>query len=200
MAEIIGWAQVIKEHGPRRLEARLGAQGVADPFVNYGLNMVVSGYEPQEVRSMMETAADALYERDAAPVEVLHTMTSHAPAFGMIGTLIGMVAMLYRLTDDVSGIGANLSVAFLSTLYGVVSARLIYMPAAAKLRQAIADRRFRNQLITEGMVMLVSEKSTMYIQDHLNSFLRPEHHNYLDHFKIAAKRGQAPARLKVIGA
>ena len=63
-------------------------------------------------------------------------MTSHAPAFGMIGTLVGMVAMLCNLNDDVSGIGSSLSVSFLSTLYGVVSARMVYMPAAAKLRQA----------------------------------------------------------------
>jgi len=91
---------------------------------------------------MMETAADACYERDMIPVDVLQAMASHAPAFGMVGTLVGMVAMLCTLSEDVTGIGASLAVSFLSTLYGVLSARMIYMPAASKLRQEVDMSRF----------------------------------------------------------
>jgi chemotaxis protein MotA len=200
MKEIIAWAYVVKEKGMRRLESSLAKRGITDPFVRYGLNMVVSDYSPEDVRAMMETAADACLERDSIPVDVLQTMTSHAPAFGMIGTLVGMVAMLCSLNDNVASIGSALSVSFLSTLYGVVSARMIYMPAAAKLRQAVAKRRFRNQLIIEGMVMLVSDKSPMYIKDRLNSFLQLERHDYLDHFKVDADRAVQPLHLKVVGA
>jgi len=182
MEEIVSWARIINEKDMRGLEERVGKRGVANPFVKYGLNMVVSGYSPEDVRAMMETAADATYERESIPVDVLQAMTSHAPAFGMVGTLVGMVAMLCNLTDNVSGIGASLSVSFLSTLYGVVSARMIYMPAAAKLRQTIEHRRFRNHLVTEGMVMLVAKKTPMYIQDRLNSFLTPDRHDYYDYF------------------
>ncbi|HEV3175720.1 MAG TPA: MotA/TolQ/ExbB proton channel family protein [Stellaceae bacterium] len=208
MTEIIAWASVVKEKGVRWLETSLAKSGIADPFVKYGLNMVVSGYPAEDVRAMMETAADAAYERDSLPVDVLQSMTSHAPAFGMIGTLVGMVAMLCTLSDNVSSVGSSLSVAFLSTLYGVVSARVLYMPAAAKLRQIASQRRFRNQLITEGMVLLVGNKSPMYVKDRLNSFLRPEWHDYADAFKTTAKPAvQAmpatpmPApRLKVVAA
>jgi chemotaxis protein MotA len=200
MKEIIAWAYVVKEKGMRRLESSLAKRGITDPFVRYGLNMVVSDYSPEDVRAMMETAADACLERDSIPVDVLQTMTSHAPAFGMIGTLVGMVAMLCSLNDNVASIGSALSVSFLSTLYGVVSARMIYMPAAAKLRQAVAKRRFRNQLIIEGMVMLVSDKTPMYIKDRLNSFLQLERHDYLDHFKVDAERAVQPLHLKVVGA
>ncbi len=215
MTEIIAWAAVVKEKGVRWLESSLARSGIADPFVKYGLNMVVSGYSPEDVRAMMETAADAAYERESLPVDVLQSMTSHAPAFGMIGTLVGMVAMLSTLSDNVSSVGSSLSVAFLSTLYGVVSARVLYMPAAAKLRQIASRRRFRNQLVTEGMVMLVSNKTPMYVKDRLNSFLRPEAHDYADSFKTAAKAAPAaapaprgaipapravPARLKVVAA
>jgi chemotaxis protein MotA len=187
MTEIIAWASVVKEKGVRWLETSLAKSGIEDPFVKYGLNMVVSGYSAEDVRAMMETAADAAYERDSIPVDVLQSMTSHAPAFGMIGTLVGMVAMLCSLSENVSSVGSSLSVAFLSTLYGVVSARVLYMPAAAKLRQIASKRRFRNQLVTEGMVMLVSNKSPMYVKDRLNSFLRPEWHDYADSFKAVAK-------------
>ena len=200
MMEIIAWAYLVKEKGMRRLESSLAKRGITDPFVKYGLNMVISEYSPEEVRAMMETAADACHERDSVPVDVLQSMASHAPAFGMIGTLVGMVAMLCSLNENVASIGSSLSVAFLSTLYGVLSARLLYMPAAAKLKQVIAKRRFRNHLITEGMVMLVSEKSPSYVKDRLNSFLRPEQHDYLDHFGAEPEAVREPPHLKVVGA
>jgi chemotaxis protein MotA len=200
MIEIISWAYMVKERGMRRLEASLAMNGgIIDPFVKYGLTMVITGYAPEDVRAMMETAADASYERDSVPVDVLQSMTSHAPAFGMIGTLVGMVAMLCSLNENVSSIGSSLSVSFLSTLYGVVSARMIYMPATAQLRQIVTKRRFRSQLITEGMVMLVSKKTPTYIQDRLNSFLQVERHNYLDQVKVDTKPVVQPWHLKVAG-
>jgi chemotaxis protein MotA len=192
MIEIIDWARVVREKGMRDLESQIGKNGEGDPFVKYGLNMVVSQYTPKEVRSMMTTAANACYERDSVPVGVLQAMTSHAPAFGMVGTLVGMVTMLCSLSDNVSSIGPSLAVSFLSTLYGVLSARMLYMPAASKLRQEVDNRRFRNHLITEGLVMLVSDKTPMYIQDHLNSFLRPDVHDY---FNVDVKNSPLPLPL-----
>lgn len=201
MMEIISWAYMVKEKGMRHLESSLSISGgIIDPFVKYGLTMVVSGYSPEDVRAMMETAADAYYERDNVPADVLQTMTSHAPAFGMIGTLVGMVTLLCSLNENVSSMGSSLSVSFLSTLYGVVSARMVYMPTATKLRQVVTKRRIRNQLITEGMVMLVSKKPPTYIRDRLNSFLQLERHDYLEHFKTVSKRIAHPVQLKVANA
>jgi chemotaxis protein MotA len=118
---------------------------------------------------------------------VLRAMTSHAPACGMVGTLIGMIVMLCELNDNISSTGAALAVAFLSTLYGVVSARMVYMPAAARLQQQVDDRQRRHTLITEGMVMLAGGETPSYIQDRLNGFLRPEQHDYFDVITSAAE-------------
>ena len=79
-----------------------------------------------------------------------------------------------------SGIGSGLSISLLATLYGVVTARMLYMPAAAKAQQKQEELRFRNQLITEGLALLVANKSPRFIQDRLNSFLRFESHYDLD--------------------
>jgi len=179
-------ARLVMEKGMRNLESIIDKVGIQDSFVKYGLTMVVSEYAPDDVRQMMETAANATYERDNRPVEVLQAMTSHAPAFGMVGTLVGMVAMLCSMNDDIAGIGPSLAVAFLSTLYGVLSARMVYIPAASRLRQIVAQRRFRNDLIIEGMVMLVSKKTPMFVQDRLNSFLRPEAYDYFNVVKMDA--------------
>lgn len=180
LVEIIHWARVVKEGGLRGLEIETGKKGIEDPFVRYSLDMVVSNYEPAEIRSMMETAADAVYERDTIPARVLTAMAGHAPAFGMVGTLVGMVIMLGNLQGDMSNIGAGLSVSLLATLYGVVTARMIYMPASSKLQQKQDALRFRNQLITEGLVLLVENKTPRYIQDRLNSFLRFDSHYDID--------------------
>jgi chemotaxis protein MotA len=197
IATIVEWSGLIKDRGMRNFESRIGEGEIADPFVKYGLNMVLSQYTAEEVRSMLETAADACYERASTPVDILQAMTSHAPAFGMVGTLVGMVALLSNLTDDVSGIAPSLAVAFLSTLYGVLSARMVYMPAAARLRQEVAGQRFRHHLISEGMAMLASTKSPMQINDRLNSFLRPETHDYFDCLGAKARPDTLP-RLKVV--
>lgn len=188
MIDIIAWARVVKEKGLRGLESEVGDDDMEDRFVKYGLDMVVSNYDPDEVRTMMETAADAFYERDTVPAQVLTAMASHAPAFGMVGTLVGMVIMLGNFKDDMSGIGQGLAVSLLSTLYGVVTARMIYMPAAAKIMQKQDNLRFRNQLITEGMVMLVANRSPHYIQDRLNSFLNPESHYVMDNTRPMSKK------------
>jgi chemotaxis protein MotA len=182
MTSILKWSRVIKERGARSFESRVGPDDIEDPFVKYGLNMVLSDYTTEEVRGMLETAANASYERDSIPVDILHAMASHAPAFGMVGTLVGMVAMLSHLNADIAVVGQHMAVAFLCTLYGVISARMVYIPAAERLHKEVENRRFRCHLITEGLAMLAGKNSQTYIQDKLNSFLRPEIHNYFDCF------------------
>jgi len=180
LIKILAWARIVKDKGMRGLESEADKDDLKDPFVRYGLAMVVSNYKPEEVRTMMETAAEGYYERDTIPARVLLAMASHAPAFGMVGTLVGMVIMLGNFKDDMSGVGIGLSVALLATLYGVITARMVYMPAAAKILQKQDSLRFRNHLITEGLVMLVANDSPRHIQDRLNSFLRPDIQHSID--------------------
>jgi chemotaxis protein MotA len=196
MANILRWASAIAS---RTARSALAGEAIGDSFVKYGLNMALSDYAPEEVHGMLETAAEAWYERDSKVVDILQAMTSHAPAFGMVGTLLGMVALLSNLGDDVSGVAPSLAVAFLSTLYGVLSARMVYMPAAARLRQEIEGQRLRHHFLAEGLAMLAAKRSPMQIQDRLNSFLRPDAHDYFDYF-TGAGRGRATPHLKVIGA
>lgn len=176
MIDILDWASIVRKRGLPGLESEVQDAGINDPFVRYGLDMVVSNYTPDEVRAMMETAAEAYYERDTTAARVLMSMASHSPAFGMVGTLIGMVIMLGGFKGDMSGIGTGLAVSLLSTLYGVVTARMVYLPAASKIFQKQDNLRFRNYLITEGMVLLVDNRNPHYVQDRLNSFLKPGLH------------------------
>jgi chemotaxis protein MotA len=198
LASIVQWSAEIRAKGLRSFEASIKGFHFKDPVVKYGATMVLSAYSPDEVRSMMMTAADSCYEYDSRPADILQAMTSHAPAFGMVGTLIGMVAMLGHLTNDISDIGASLAVAFLSTLYGVLSARMIYMPAAARLRQEVERQHVRHQFLAEGMAMLAGKKAPSYIQDRLNGFLRPETHNFVHGPAPVTRPAMPQVRLKVV--
>ncbi|HZB91330.1 MAG TPA: MotA/TolQ/ExbB proton channel family protein [Stellaceae bacterium] len=197
MANILRWARLIKERG-RQPGSGIDAEAIADSFAKYGLNMALSDYPPEEVRRMLETAADAAFERDSKVVDILHAMTSHAPAFGMVGTLIGMVTLLGNLGDGISGVAPSLAVAFLSTLYGVLSARMVYMPAAARLQQELERQRFRHYFIGEGITLLAARKPPIEIQDRLNSFLRPDLRDYFDCFEKRPAPAARP-RLRAIG-
>jgi chemotaxis protein MotA len=180
MDAIVAWARLTYRHGLRELELNIRQGPVHDPFVCYGLNLVVGDYAPDDVRTMMKTIADATYDRDCVPVDVLHTMASHAPAFGMVGTLVGLIGMLYGLSDNISSIGSTLAIAFLATLYGVLSARMIYMPAASRLQQDVDRVDLRNQLITDGMALLAAKKSPMQVRDRLSGFLPAGSRNFYD--------------------
>ena len=112
--------------------------------------------------------------------DILKNMAAAAPAFGMIGTLVGLIVMLQSLTSNPDGIGDGLAVAMLTTLYGVLIARLVFLPAASKIAQKEGIMRFRNFLITEGFGMLADTKSPRYIQDKMNSYLDPTIHYNID--------------------
>lgn len=176
---LIKWAYLVHSKGLAGLESEVGVK-IKEPLLRYGMDLVVTGYQPDVVRKMMNTAVEADFERSVTPATVLKNMASTAPAFGMVGTLVGMVVMLQNIQGDMSQIGTGLAVALLATLYGILVARLVCLPAADKLMQKEEIMRFRNYMMTEGLVLLSEKQSPRYMQDKLNSFLDPKIHFNLD--------------------
>ncbi len=176
---LIKWAFLVNNKGLAGLEGEIGKK-IKEPLLRYGVELVVTGYQPPIVRSMMTTAVEAEFERRISPVAVLKNMASTGPAFGMVGTLVGMVIMLQNIQGDMSKIGNGLAIALLATLYGILFARLICLPAADKLLQKEEILRFRNHMMTEGLVLLAEKQTPRYMQDKLNSFLDPAIHFNLD--------------------
>jgi len=176
---LIKWAYLVHSKGLIGLEGEIGTK-IKEPLLRYGLELVITGYQPEVIRSMLNTAVEADFERSITPVTILRNMASTAPAFGMVGTLVGMVIMLQHIQADMSNIGMGLAIALLATLYGILTARLFYLPAADKLMQKEEIMRFRNYMMTEGLVLLAEKQSPRYMQDKLNSFLDPKIHFNLD--------------------
>ncbi|MEQ8227705.1 MAG: MotA/TolQ/ExbB proton channel family protein [Rhodospirillales bacterium] len=183
VGRIIRWAYTVQKSGPPALEAEAKKAVRGDKFLKFGVEMVISGYTGEEVREILTNAIESTFGRNTVQVDILRNMGGAAPAFGMIGTLVGLIIMLDNLGGDPTELGAGLAVALLTTLYGVMFARMIFMPAATKIQQREEIVRFRNYLIAEGLSLLADKKNPRYIADRMNSFLDPAIHFNIDKMK-----------------
>jgi len=172
VGRIIRWGYLVKEKGFLPLEEEIKKVS-SDPFLVFGVELLITGYDGNDVRDTLQNVTENTFERNMVQVNILRSMAGSAPAFGMIGTLIGLIVMLDSMGSDPKALGAGLAVALNTTLYGVLLARLIFVPAANKLQQRQEILRFRNDLIVEGMSLLAEKRSPRFIQDRMNSFLDP---------------------------
>ena len=170
---ILRWSKIAKLKGPFVLERAVKIAKSKDPLLYHGMQLLVTGYKPEKLRVMLESEVETTFERNLIQADILRTMAAIAPAFGMIGTLVGLIVMLDNMAGDPTRLGKGLAIALLTTLYGVMLAQFIFKPAARKLQQKEEMLRFRNHLIVEGLVLLSEQRSPMVIQDALNCFLDP---------------------------
>lgn len=173
---VIEWGKIIQADGLRELENHIDKQQITDPFLEYATTLLVTDYDPTEMRTMLNDAVETNFERNMVQSYILNTMSTYAPAFGMIGTLVGMIIMLDKMGSDPTQIGEGLALALLTTLYGVLISKLIFKPASEKVKEKQEVLRFRNIMIMEGMLLLADRQGSAAIQDRMNSFLDPDYH------------------------
>jgi chemotaxis protein MotA len=200
---LVKWSYLVQARGLPALENEIKGVAVNDPIVKYCMELVVTNHSPAELRAMMTTAVESDFEHKTAAVPVLRNMAASAPSFGMIGTLVGLIAILNQMGSDAKNlpavIGGGMSLALVATLYGVFFARMVFIPAANKLMQKQETERFRNLMMVEGLCMLADKKSPRYMQDRLNSFLEPQNHFNIDK-QLRTATATAPATPTVPGA
>lgn len=182
---LIKWSYIVQQKGLAGLESELKSVPRNDPIINYCLTLVTTAYPVNDLKTMMHTAIEADFDRRVVPVHVLKSLAGNGPAFGMIGTLVGMIIMLQNFSSDTSQIGQGMALALVATLYGILMARLVCLPAASMLQQKEEIERFRNYMMAEGLIMLAEKKGPRYMQDRLNSYLDPDIHFSIDKMKRA---------------
>ncbi|MFT5170632.1 MAG: chemotaxis protein MotA [Candidatus Marinamargulisbacteria bacterium] len=173
MYALLRWSAETHSAGLSGLQDMAEKSGIKDHFVKFGAGLISKGYKGERLRDLMVGNIDSSFERNMIQASILQTMGAIAPAFGMIGTLVGLIIMLEQMGGDVSKIGPGLAIALLTTLYGVLLSQLLFKPAAEKLQQGFEMTRYRNELIMEGFMMLTEGKLPLEIQDKLNSLLAP---------------------------
>ena len=172
VGKIVRWAYIIQKNGLQGLENEITDKLRAeDPFIAAGADLVVTGYTGAEIRQILENMMESQAVRNAKVTDALKKMGGDAPAFGMMGTLIGLVIMLGNMGGDPSAIGPSMAVALITTFYGIIFARLILIPLSTKLAARNDVSLFKNALQMEGLVLLAERKSPRYIQDKINSFV-----------------------------
>ncbi len=164
------FATVVRKDGILALENSI--EEVSDPFLKRGLEMVVSGLPKEEIQSVLEVEISYIESRHQNGKKILDATAAAAPAFGMIGTLIGLVQMLREL-DDPSQIGIGMATALLTTLYGALMANLVCIPLAGKLEARSNDELTVRDLMLAGMVALVDGQTPRALEDRLVAYISP---------------------------
>ncbi len=145
---------------------------IDDDYLKKGILLVADGSSEALVRSVMEIELDFMKQRHRQGQGVFKGMGMMAPAFGMIGTLIGLVNMLQNL-DDPSSIGPAMAVALLTTFYGAVLANVIFIPVAKKLEERSEEDALFMQIMIEGVASVQKGEHPSVVKDKLQAFLAP---------------------------
>lgn len=152
---------------------------IPDSFLRSGMEMVVDGTEPELIRSVMETELSYTMDRHKKGAQIMNSFGTYAPAFGMIGTLMGLVQMLSNL-EDPSKIGGGMATALITTFYGSVLANLVYLPIAGKLQANSGTEIIIKEMIIEGVLAIQFGEHPNTIHRKLSNFLAPKERKELE--------------------
>jgi chemotaxis protein MotA len=166
--DLISMANIARREGILSLEET--AEETTDPFLKKGIMLIVDGSDPELIKGIMETELAFIKERHADSRIILDSMASYSPAFGMIGTLIGLINMLENLTD-MEALGPNMAVALVTTFYGTMLANLVFSPLSKKLKAVGGQEYLRKELMLEGLLSIQDGENPRIIREKLNAFL-----------------------------
>ena len=168
---IVGFAETARREGILALEQAI--EEGDDPFLSTGVRLAVDGTEPDLIMDILETELQFVEERHKTGQDIIANMSNAAPAFGMIGTLIGLVIMLKNM-DDPAAIGPGMAIALLTTMYGAIIANIFFGPIAQKLKAYSAKEILAKRMIIEGIMSIQSGDNPRIVWHKLSVFLSPK--------------------------
>ena len=168
--KIIELSNVARKEGLLSLEE--AASDIDDELLKKGILLIVDGTDPELVRAIMETELVSVEGRHKDKIGFWENLGAMGPAWGMIGTLIGLINMLKKM-DDPSAIGPSMAVALITTLYGSILANWICAPVASKLKSKNADEMMVKEIEIEGLLSIQAGENPRVIEEKLKSFLAP---------------------------
>ncbi len=168
--KLVEMAGVARRDGVLALEPMI--EGLEDPFLSTGLQQVVDGVDADAVREVLDIELAALDERHQTMINFLKTLGGYAPTMGMIGTVIGLINMLADLSDPAQ-LGKGMSLALLTTLYGVIFANMVFLPMGAKLGRLHEAEMVGKEMAVEGVLAVQAGASPRALVERLEGFLVP---------------------------
>lgn len=168
--DMVHYAELARRNGILSLESV--TREIDDPFIVRGLQMAIDGTDPELIEQVLNSELDSLAERHENAKALFDIMGKYAPAFGMIGTLVGLVVMLMNM-DDPKKIGPGMAVAILTTLYGALIANCFALPLADRLAKRSGEEMLAKTIIIKGIMAIQSGDNPRIVEQKLRSYLPP---------------------------
>ena len=166
---LVEWSRIARKDGLLGLEAAV--QSESDLFVRKGMQLLVDGNEPDEIRHTLEVELDSRERFDLQAGRVLEAMGGYSPTIGIIGAVMGLIHVMQNLSDP-SKLGSGIATAFVATIYGVGLANLFLLPMANKLKAYVLQESHYRELVVEGLVAISEGENPRQIETRLQGFLR----------------------------
>lgn len=169
--QVVAFAETARREGLLALEE--ASRTIEDPFLKKGIEMAVDGTDPEELREILESDVAAMKARHKAGAKFFTDMGAYAPTLGIIGTVLGLVHVLENLADP-SKLGPLISGAFIATLWGVMSANLIWLPIGSKLKRVSEIEVHHRELLLEGITSIQAGANPRVIEQKLLAYIAPK--------------------------
>ena len=168
ITQLVEFAEIARRDGILALEAKTAE--IEDPFILLGVQMAVDGTDVELMEQILRTEMDAVASRHKNGKSLMDTVGRYAPAFGMIGTLMGLIIMLGNM-DDPEAIGPGMAVALITTLYGAIVSNLFFLPFADKLAYYSKQEFQVREVTIKGLIAIQEGDNPRVIEQKLNTFL-----------------------------
>ena len=170
ISRLVAFSEKARREGLLALEDDL--EEVEDEFLRKGIQLVVDGTDPDIIKNILYNELNQIQERHVTGQKIFNQWGKLAPAFGMIGTLAGLIAMLANI-EDKSSIGRGMALALITTLYGAVFANLVLIPYQSKLEDRDRAETLVKEIMIEGILSIQSGDNPRILEEKLISFLPP---------------------------
>jgi chemotaxis protein MotA len=145
---------------------------VSNPFLRNGVQFVIDNVPEQDIMDLLQWRIARMRAKEHAEAQLFRVMAGFAPAFGMVGTLVGLVNLLFLLGDgDITAIGRQMGLALMTTFYGVLLANLIFKPVAVKLERRTEQRLILMNTLMQGISMMSQKRSPALMRETLRAFV-----------------------------
>jgi chemotaxis protein MotA len=159
---------------------------IEDPYLRNGLELAIDGISEENLKNILHEEIESLKKRHDQSIRMLQSMATYAPAFGMIGTLIGLILMLGNL-DESGDIGAGLSIALITTLYGTIFANLIFAPLSGKLEELSVKEINEKEMLKTAIISLSNGENPRILEKKMLTYVTPE--NRKEYARMYGDRG-----------
>ena len=168
MKKMVDWSKISRKEG------LLGLQAVADrekdKFTRKGLQLLVDGNEPDDIRKILEVEIDSFAAHEMNSAKVYEAMGGYSPTIGIIGAVMGLIPVMNNLSDP-AALGPGIAVAFVATIYGVGLANFFFLPMSNKLKMLVNDQVQYRDMLVDGMVAIAEGENPRSIESKLEGYL-----------------------------